>query len=124
MSYKKQIPLDDIRIAPIRHPVLRDGFIERIRAFKKTLGDVDEASIDQTIDNFKRDAHPESELVVWERIASTFAAYLSHHPTEDRAIRKEIFWVLLGASTGVEEFGEIKHLSIQQIKQIILDYGG
>jgi hypothetical protein len=124
MSYEKQIPLSDIQPGPIRHPVLPDGFIERIRAFKAILGDVDGASIDQTIDNFRRDVRPESELVIWERITSTFEAYLSRNPTTDRSIRKEVYSVLLGASAGVEEFEDIKHLSAHQIKQLILSYRG
>jgi len=56
--------------------------IERVSAFKAILTDMDGASLDQTIDSFKRDVHPESELVIWERIASTFAAYLSHNPLQ------------------------------------------
>jgi hypothetical protein len=87
----QQVPLSEIQIGPIRHPVLPDEFIERIRAFKAILTDVDGASIAQTIDNFKRDVNPESELVIWERIAGTFEAYLSRNPTTDRRIRKEIF---------------------------------
>jgi hypothetical protein len=124
MSYEKQIPLSDIQPGPIRHPVLPGDFIERVKVFKATLGDADGASIDQTIDNFRRDVRPESELVIWERIASTFAAYLSRNPTTDRAIRKEIFSVLLGASAGLEEFEDMKHLSEQQIEQLILNYRG
>jgi hypothetical protein len=49
---------------------------------------------------------------------SPAARDLSHNPTTDRAVRKEIFSVLLGASTA------IKHLSDTQIKQIILNYRG
>jgi hypothetical protein len=70
------------------------------------LGDIDSVPIEQTIDNFKRDADPESELVIWERIASTFQLYLSHNPTTDLAIRKGIFAVLLRASMGTEEMWE------------------
>ena len=124
MTHEKQIRLSDVQMGPIRHPVLPDDVIERIRAFKATLGDVDDASLDQTIDNFKRDIHPESELVIWERIASTFAAYLSRNPTTDRATRKEIYSMLLGASTGMQEFEDIKHLSGHQIKQLICNYRG
>ena len=100
---KEQLRLSDIQFGPIRHPVLPGDFIERIKAFKKILGDVDSVPIEQTIDNFKRDADPESELVIWERIASTFQLYLSHKPTTDSAIRKGIFAVLLGASMGIND---------------------
>jgi hypothetical protein len=120
----KQIRLSDIKVGPIRHPVLPADFIRRIIAFKKVLGDVDRASLEKTIDNFQRDADPESELVIWERIASTFETYLSHNKTTDPEIRRDIYAVLLSASTGVEEFENIKLLSDQQIKQLVLSYRG
>jgi len=99
---KEQPRFSDIQFGPIRHPVLPRDFIKRIKAFKKILSDIDSVSIEQTIDDFKRDADPESELVIWERIASTFQVYLSHYPTTDSAIRKRIFAVLLSASVGTE----------------------
>ena len=98
---KKQVSLANLHEGPIRHPTLPDTFIARIRVFKAILGDVDTASLERTIDNFKRDANPESEMVIWERIASTFQMYLSHNPTTDFAVRKEIFAVLVGASIGM-----------------------
>jgi hypothetical protein len=36
------------------------------------LAEVDTSTIDQTIDNFKRDQHPASEVVIFERIAATY----------------------------------------------------
>lgn len=120
---KEQIRPSDLRFGPIRHPVLSGEFIERIKAFKTILGDdIDPVSIEQTIDNFKRDADPESELAIWERIASAFQTYLARNPTTSSAIRKEIFAVLLSASWGTEECENIKHLSDQQIKQLVLYY--
>jgi len=121
---EKQIRLSDIIVGPIRHPVLPADFIERIKAFKKVLCDVDRASLEKTIDNFKRDAHPESELVIWERIASTFETYLSHNKTTDPEIRRNIYAVLLSAYTGVDECENIDHLSDQQIKQLVRSFRG
>jgi hypothetical protein len=121
---KKPIELSHLRPGPIRHPVLPDDFIERIKAFKKILGDADNASLEQTIDNFKRDTHPENELAIWERIASTFQMFLSHNPTADAAIRKDILSVLIGASTGNEEYPNIKHLSDDQIKHLVANFRG
>ena len=121
---EKQVELSHLRPGPIRHPVLPDDFIERIKAFKETLGDVDGVSLEQTIDNFKRDTHPENELVIWERIASTFQIFLSHNPTTDPAIRTDIFAVLVGASMGNEEYQNIKHLSDDKIKQLVVNYRG
>jgi hypothetical protein len=119
---KEEVRLSDLKFGPIRNPVLPGEFIERIKAFKKILSEFDSVPLDETIDNFKRDTDPESELVIWERIASTYQLYLSHNPTTDSAIRKEIFAVLLGASMGAEEYGDIKILSDQQIKNLVRYY--
>ena len=109
---------------PIRLPVLLDGMVKRIVIFKETLGDVDTVSLEKTIDAFKRDINPETELAIWERIASTFKTYLAHNPTNDPLNRKEVFTVIMGASMGMREWGTVKHLSRDQIKHIVLNYTG
>ena len=121
---KQQIPPADLVAGPIRHPVLPDGFVDRIKAFKAILGDVDPTSLETAIDNFKRDTHPEDELMIWERIANIFQLFLSHNPTNDPAIRKEIFAVLVGASMGAEDWSDIKHLKKEQIQQVVFAYRG
>lgn len=115
---KEQPRFSDTQFGPIRHPVLPRDFIKRIKAFKKMLGDTDSVPIEQTIDNFKRDVDPKSELVIWERIASTFQMYLSHNPTTDSAIRKRILAVLLSASLGIETSSmssELRRLGRQRL---------
>ena len=70
---KKELRISELKAGPIRHPSLPDSFVERVKAFKAALGVVEGVSLEHTSDNFKRDANPESELLIWERIASTFA---------------------------------------------------
>jgi len=120
----KSVRLSRLQDGPIRHPILPDDFIGRIKRFKEILGDVDASSIEATVDNFKRDAHPENELVIWERIAYTFQTFLSHNQTTDPAVRKDMFAVLVGVSMGMEDFPDIKHLSEDQIKHLVHNYRG
>jgi len=121
---KKKLDLANLRKGPIRHPTLPDTVIARITAFKAMLGDVDTASVERTVDSFKRDANPDIELVIWERIASTFQMYLFRNPTIDLAVRKEVFAVLVGASMGVEERKNFTHLGDRQIELLIANYRG
>jgi hypothetical protein len=109
---------------PIRHLVLSDEFIDRVKRFKGTLADVDGTSLEQTIDNFQRDTHPEEELAIWERIANTYQLFLSHNPTTDLAIKNEVFAVLLGASMGADDWSNIKKLNSDQINHLVLNYRG
>jgi predicted ATPase len=113
-----------IQEGPIRHRVLPDKLLQRIEAFKEILREVDNATLDEVVDDFKRDAHPEQEIAVWERIAHTYALFLLHNPTGDLAIKREIFLVVLMASLGVEDGTEIRHLTTDQIRQLVLNYKG
>jgi hypothetical protein len=121
---KEPVRLSDLHKGPIRHPVLSDEFIERIKTLKAMLGDVDPTTLEQTIDNFKRDANPESELLIWERIANTFQLFVSDVATANAAMRKDVIAVLVGASMGSEDWSSIKHLSEDQIARLVLIYRG
>ena len=118
---KKSVPLSDLHAGPIQHRALPVGFIDRVKALKARLGDVDSVPLEKAIDNFKRDAYPEHELEIWERIANTFQLFLSHNPTDDPEIRKDIYKVLVCAS---EDWSNIKHLSTEQINHLVLNYRG
>jgi hypothetical protein len=121
---KKSVPVSDLHAVLIQHRVLPDGFIDRVKALKARLGDVDSVPLEKAIDNFKRDAHPEHELRIWEHIANTFQLFLSHNPTDDPEIRKDICRVLVGASMGMEDWSNIKHLKTEQINHLVLSYRG
>jgi hypothetical protein len=124
MRMKKSIKTSDLHEGPIRHRLLPVDFVARIRKFKAILGDVNRIPLEDLIDSFKRDAHPENELAVWERIASTFQLYLSQNPTADPILRKEIYAVLVAASMGADDWSKIKHLSDEKIQQLVMSYRG
>ena len=107
-------PLSELHKGPIRHPVLPDSFVDRIKAFKAILSDVDPTSLETAIDNFKRDTHPGEEIAIWERIANTYQLFLSRNAVADPAIRKEVFAVLIGASMGSEDWSNIEKLNGDQ----------
>ena len=121
---KKNVKISDLQEGEIRHPVLPEVIIERIKTFKGILGDVEPSSLEQTIDSFKRDMHPERELIIWERIASTYQTYLAHNPTDDPEIKNEIYSVMLAVSMGMDDWSRIKHLTAEQIDHIKMNYTG
>jgi hypothetical protein len=121
-----KIPLQpsELHKGPIRRPVLPDSFVDRIKAFKAILSDVDPTPLETAIDNFKRDTHPEEEIAIWERIANTYRLFLSHNPIGDPAIRKEVLAVLIGASMGSEDWSNITKLNSDQINSLVANYRG
>ena len=112
----------ELHKGPIRHPVLPDSLVDRIKTFKAILSNVDPTSIETAIDNFKRDTHPEEEIAIWERIANTYQLFLSHNAVSDPAIRKEVFAVLIGASMSSEDWTNIKNLNSDQIDYLVANY--
>ena len=109
---------------PVRWRALPDDLLKRIKGYKAILSEVELTTLDETIDDFRRDAHPEREIAVWEHIADTYAMFLMHNPTADLAIKHDIFSVLLMASLGVSDWSEIRHLTPDQIRHLVLNYKG
>jgi hypothetical protein len=77
-SYK-DAKLAAIKPGEIKHVVLPDWFIERVKVFKATLAGVEPVALEAALQSFQRDTNPERELE-WERIAETYRVYIS----EDR----------------------------------------
>jgi hypothetical protein len=121
---KTPLQPSELHKGPIRRPVLPESYMDRIKAFKAILSDVDPTSLETTIDNFKRDTHPEQEIAIWERIANTYQLFLSRNPISDPAIRKEVFAVLIGASMDSEDWSNIKKLHSDQINYLVANYRG
>jgi hypothetical protein len=120
---KKSPHPSDLEIGPIRHLVLPPDFIARVKAFKTKLGDADKFSLEQYIDYFRRDADPEGELAIWERLAGTFELFVAHNPTTG-AIRREVLKVLVGTSLGMDDWSDIEYLSEDQVKRLVVFYRG
>ena len=118
------IDINQLEEGPIRHQTLPEDFIRRVKAMKAILAEVETGSLAETLDDFKRDAHPERELLIWERIASTYELFVSHEAIKDMPTKKEILSVLLGVSMDQEEFPEMKHLSPEQVRQLSRNYKG
>ncbi len=113
----QKININDIQDGEPKHNVLPDGLVERIKAFKAKLGEMDPTPLDKTIDNFRYDRNPEREVAVWEEIAGRYVEYAGTYkepiPFEHK---REIYKVLFSASCFAvdEEF-------LQSLKYITRD---
>lgn len=117
----QQVNIKDINTdGPIRNPVLPTGFIERVQKFKNILAEVETMTLEQTVANFQKDQHPESELKLWERMASAYQTYVEANSQFNLEEKKDVLEVLLGLSMGVEEFSSTKYLNLnaKQIKDL------
>jgi hypothetical protein len=100
MSQQRLRP-EDLKPGPIRHEQLPLSMVQRIEYLRSTLEEVYPMSMAQWLDSFQRDAHPEGEVVWWERLARCYTEYISQKEL-DPAQKKSAFNVIcklgLGAS--------------------------
>jgi len=93
----KKIKLSELQMSSIRHEKLPDGFIERVQKYKEVLQEIETSSLEEAISNFQRDLYPETELFIWESIASDYLESCKNNPKWTLAERKELFVKLLKA---------------------------
>lgn len=119
----KQVKISDINPnGPIRSPLLPAGFIERVRKFKKILAEVETTTLEETILNFQKDQHPERELMIWEHIALNYQHFINDNNGLTPESKRDVLKVLLGLSSGVESFENVKGLNEQQVRGLSKGY--
>lgn len=75
----------NLQKGPIRHESLSKSLLLRIKIIHLIFQSVYSLSLEDTIDNFRRDLHPEEEIKVWENMAATYLQYIKNHElTEDQ----------------------------------------
>ena len=119
-SEVRKVQIADIMMGPIRHKTLPATLLVRIKIIQRILWDVMPISLKLTINDFRRDAHPDKEVGVWEKIT---AAYLDTIRGKFLSIdqRKEILKIILVLSTGPldkEDFAKLKYLSREEVKNL------
>lgn len=90
-------PPGSLKSSPIRSKLTNDQ-IHRITACKQMLVEVDDTPLDETLDNYRRDVHPEREIRVYERIARVFQQEVTDRPNAEHAERMLLYRVLLCCS--------------------------
>ena len=117
----KKTPISRAARAQNRRASLADDLVERIRKYKRILGDVDPDSFEETIEDFQRSRHRERKIRSWEQIADVYQSYISQNSITDLAIKEAVFYVALGGSLGrgAKFYGHGSLLTKVQIEDIV-----
>ena len=109
---RKQLPISQLKRGPIRHEQLSLSLTARINYLQQALDEVYPQPIEKWLDEFRRDANPESEVVWWERLTRCYLVY-----TEPKDLSQEqkqaAFKILftLGMGSGLQSVsGELARL--------------
>lgn len=86
----------------LRHPPFDDDRRRRIRSIRSALTEVYPLTLEQWEDGFRRDANPDREIGVWQRIARIYeraTAFRNWSPGQ----KLDIFRVIVACSNGPSE---------------------
>jgi hypothetical protein len=89
----------EIKVGPMRHKKLPDELVGRIRLIRAALLGVHTHSMKYWLDGFQRDAHPSSEIAIWERICATIHEYSAINELTPEQV-PHVFQVALGLTNG------------------------
>jgi len=115
----------DLKPNEVQHEQLSEGQLRRIKKLHETFAEVDSSSLEKWVDNFKRDANPDSEIAIWERVANAYTDYCSRIPLTQEA-KGDVFQVLVLRSMTSDEDTvktlKLKVLSADEARKIMGEY--
>jgi hypothetical protein len=92
--------LKDIRPGPIRHAQLSPALVLRIETVQTALAEVCPLTEPEWQDAFRRDPHPEHEVLWWERLAGCYVALIAARSLSPIQ-REAAFKVIVGLFSGL-----------------------
>lgn len=125
-SATKEVSDGELIAGPVRHDSLSTYQMEKIKKIHSTFAEVDPLSLEETIEDFKRDKHPDNEIAVWLAMASTYEKFFSKNPSTDLAKKLEVYKVILTRSMENEAETkaktEVKILTDKEVDEILSYY--
>ncbi len=115
----------DLKPNEIQRDQLSEEQLRRIKQLRETFAEVDRSSWEKWIDNFKRDADPDSEIAIWERIAVAYTNYCSQRQLTLEATSDVFRTLVLRSITSDEEAVKtlkLKVLSADEARKIMREY--
>jgi hypothetical protein len=113
------VKIEDINSGPVRQGGLSPELIERIKKAKAMLFEVDSAPVEEVIEDFRHDTHPEQEVAIWETMASVYQGYVLFNPELTLGQKNDVFTVILKTSLGSDDFADIKSIDGFAIDDIV-----
>lgn len=121
----QKINPSDLHLHEIVHESLTPKQIEKITKIHSIFAEVDENSLEQTINDFKRDINPDNEIEIWMQMANAYKGYLSQNP-KNLDEKKEVFRLILSRSMmnseEAIENSDLKFLSVEDATEVLSFY--
>ncbi|WP_188771365.1 hypothetical protein [Emticicia aquatilis] len=110
-------------VGEVVHDTLNTEQIDKIKEIHNTFVEVDSFSLEQTINDFKRDKNPDNEISIWLSMAKAYKKFTINKPKLGLNKKKEAYRLILMRSMESEsvakEKSELKFLSDEEVKEIL-----
>ncbi|UMQ42795.1 hypothetical protein MKS83_03665 [Chryseobacterium sp. Y16C] len=111
----------------IVYDTLTSNQLDKIKIIQTTFQEVYPATLEETIDDFKRDQNPDNEIAIWLTMANAYEGFLKIKKEKvDLPRKKEAFKLILSRSMMPSdqaiENSELKILTQEEAKEILSLY--
>lgn len=111
---------------PIQHEELSKDQLEKIKSIHKIFEKVYPITLEETIKNFKRDAHIDREINLWLNMKETFVDVMNEKKYSTIEEKKEVFKLILMRTmvpgNEVKNYLKIKELSDSDTDYILSEF--
>lgn len=119
------IKADKLQQGEIKHDSLSDSLVAKIKHFQSVFAEVDPTPLDKWIEDFRRDAHPENEISIYEDMAAAYESY-----TRGRVlsldVKRDVYSIVLLRSGAPEDqvlqHAKLKILTNEEAKIVMQGY--
>ena len=117
----------EISLSPIRRDSLSSEQLVRIKEIQIAFAEVNPSTLEETIDNFKRDQNPDHEIAIWTSMSNTYKDFVEAKAGKlSIEEKKEVYALILLRSMMSEDEAKkkagLKLLSDADVKHIFSLY--
>lgn len=112
----ESVKVSDLKWGEKQRDTISQKYINRIKTYYYSIGQYFNTSLQDGIDCYLYDHHPEREIQTWEIMNVTFLEFIEKERITDKNIKKEIAKQLLLISIGT--LSEKTKLSIEQLNRL------
>jgi len=118
--------IKDLNANKNRHGSLTEQQLKEIKRIHHAFSEVNSSSLEETINNFKRDQNPDIEIAIWSQMADAYERFAVHKHIEEHDKKVEAYEVILLRSTMSEEEVmkklSLSYLSKEELEEIFSYY--
>src|SRR5215204_4459264 len=121
-----QMAVEDLELNGIVHDALSDKQLKKIERIHRVFSEVNSSSLEETINNFKREQNPDSEIVIWLKMADAYERFTVNKHIEEHDKKEEAYQLVLLRSMMTEEKVidsiDVTYLTQGEVKEVLSYY--